>query len=75
MQHFNRYAFGVAIKRWREKNDFSQFELAACSGVTPAFISSLERFIDHDHQMYNIAKVCDAIEVDIRDFFSEFKDR
>lgn len=73
MQHFMRYQFGVDLRRWREKNDFTQFEFAACIGVTPTYISQLENFVSDDHQIGYLARVCDGMGVDIKDYITDFE--
>lgn len=70
MQHFERYKLGVDVKRWREKNNFSQFELAACAGLTPGYISRVENFEMTNPQFEHLSRLCDAIEVNICEYIT-----
>lgn len=63
--------FGNKVREERTKLGISQEELAARAGVHRTYIGMIER-AEKNLTLANIDKVCKALGLNIRDFFSGF---
>jgi len=63
--------FGEKVREERAKLGLSQEELAARAGVHRTYIGMIER-AEKNITLENIQKVCEALNLKIRDFFVDF---
>lgn len=63
--------FGNKVRRERLKRNLSQEELAAKAGVHRTYIGMVER-AEKNITLKNIEKICQALNLSIPDFFSDF---
>ena len=63
--------FGNKVREERTKLSLSQEELAARAGVHRTYIGMIER-AEKNITLENIHKVCNALNLKIRDFFADF---
>ena len=64
--------FWEKLKRWREKKELSQFEIAKKLGVTQQAIANWEMGIRHPHKRYwkKLIELTDG-EITLEDFLTE----
>ncbi len=63
--------FGQKVRREREKLGLSQEALASRAGVHRTYIGMIER-AEKNITLENIQKICNALNLKIRDFFINF---
>lgn len=63
--------FGLKVRQERLKLGLSQEELAARAGVHRTYIGMIER-AEKNITLENIEKICNALDVSIHDFFTDF---
>jgi len=71
--HFNLTKFSLALRIWREMHGFSQREVAEMTGLSPATVSRMEQD-DQAPDMATFAKICDLIDFQPNDFFTQTKE-
>jgi transcriptional regulator with XRE-family HTH domain len=74
-QYFQQRLFAIHLKQFREKHNISQQEVGVLIGATGGHISRLESGKLEDHKMFPLLALCDLMQVDIRDYFSPFKEK
>ncbi len=62
--------FGIRVKQLRKEKDFSQERLAFKAGLHRTYIGMIER-AEKNITLLNIKKIADALEITIKDLFSE----
>lgn len=64
------YSIGTRIRQLRTENNLSQLQLALSAEITPAYLSLLER--DEKNPTVNcLSKICNALNLSLKDFFDE----
>ena len=62
--------FGEYIKSARERKKMSQYEVAPMVGISQPYLSYIERG-ERDIDFVLALKLCDAVDVDIREFIED----
>ncbi|MBV8543199.1 MAG: helix-turn-helix transcriptional regulator [Acidobacteria bacterium] len=63
--------FGAALKRWREKRELTQDDLAHAAGIASSYVSQLER-AGKSPSLTIILKLCRALNIPPADLLSDF---
>jgi transcriptional regulator with XRE-family HTH domain len=61
---------GIRIKLFRNKNNFSQEQLAEATNLHRTYIGSCERG-ERNISIVNLSKICNSLGIDLKDLFDE----
>lgn len=70
-QIFQQRLFGIHLKRWREKYDFTQLEVAVHCRCSPGHIGRIENGSVQNFEIEVFLTIADMMDVDIREYFTE----